>query len=101
MSIPAPRRCHELFHASRRYYDRMRISMEALIPIHLQLLLSHIILQHLLFSVELQSAKEAEIQHLSKKVGRLSGYNTKAKEHFQYTTGGYKFEGDYKAFLIE
>jgi hypothetical protein len=33
--------------------------VEALIPVHLRLLLgSHVILQHLLFSVELQSAKE-------------------------------------------
>jgi hypothetical protein len=39
--------------------------------------------------------------NLSKKVGRLSGYNTKAKEHFQYTASGYKFEGDYKAFQEE
>jgi hypothetical protein len=37
----------------------MRISVEALIPMHLRLLLgSHVIHQHLLFSVELQSAKE-------------------------------------------
>ena len=69
MSIPAPRRCHELLHAPRRchellhalrrYYERMRFSVEALILIHLRLLLRcHVILQHLLFSMELQSAEE-------------------------------------------
>src|ERR1700716_1899345 len=35
MSIPTPRRCHELLHAPRRYYDRMRIFVEALISMHL------------------------------------------------------------------
>src|SRR4030088_3554950 len=36
MSIPTPRRCHELLHAPRRYYDRMRIFVEALISMHLR-----------------------------------------------------------------
>ena len=27
-----------------------------------------------------------------------SGCDTKAKEHFKYAAGGYKFEGDYEAF---
>jgi hypothetical protein len=27
-----------------------------------------------------------------------SGCDKKAQEHFQHTAGGYKFEGDYKAF---
>jgi hypothetical protein len=30
-----------------------------------------------------------------------SGCDTKAKEHFQYTAGRYKFERDYKAFQEE
>jgi hypothetical protein len=30
-----------------------------------------------------------------------SSYNIKAKEHFQYTAGRYKFEEDYKAFQEE
>jgi hypothetical protein len=30
-----------------------------------------------------------------------SGCDTKAKEHFQYAAGGYKFEGDYEAFQEE
>jgi hypothetical protein len=39
--------------------------VEALIPVHLRLLLgSHVILQHLLFSVELQSAKELKSNRL-------------------------------------
>ena len=29
-----------------------------------------------------------------------SSCNTKAKEHFQYAASGYKFERDYKAFVI-
>jgi hypothetical protein len=73
MSIPAPRRCHELLHAPRRYYKRMRISVEALIPMHLRLLLgSHLIHQHLLFSVELQSAKELKSNTLR---SREQGYS--------------------------